>query len=236
MSKRKNVFIFSSIISLFSVFSLVGSGFALWQFNEGSGYSEKNVNVEVADVNNLGKVHVHAPSIFVLESDMGTISTYGGLAFYMGGDDLSSSHFGEEDDRLSGDNEKLFASVIVGLDEVGENASLTNFKVIMDITLNGFIKNIISYDSNGDGIINNNDNSSTYTFTTFTERTNNDPLATGKSYMSESLCLDGRFLFNDYFDNNYRISNSHEIDLTKLKDDIGDQGLGSIDLSFTIEF
>lgn len=234
-NKRLNsIIIFSLAIA--SSLSIVGSAFALWTFNEDTSTSS-NVSIELTNSYDYGTYHVHSPNFFILESDMSDISTYGGLAFYTGGS--VSDHFGNVNES---DDEKLYASVMIGLSDYDENVNPSYLKFTMDIYLNGFIKDIIGFDSTSDpdGIIDSSADSSnngyigSYEFSNFKEiNIENDNGELTKQLQSEAYCLDGRFIYNSTFDDLYRNSDG-SIKLNELKED-SQNNIGSISLkiSFT---
>lgn len=234
-STRKTLILFSSLAIVASL-SVVGSGFAVWTFEDI--VNEANIEVNKVSISDAFNLHVHAPNIFVLEPDMNNISTYGGLAFYNqkseeegGGEEHKNDHFFDIDN----DDEKIFASVIVGV--LPSNTSLTSlpFDVVMSIKMSGFIKDNIDFiggrslDSEGNYL---------YTFESSSfnslEIENNDGTFT-KYFRSGNLCLDGLFVFNESFNQNYKngdgVINIQAINNATFNND---DGLGTITLSFNI--
>ena len=234
-STRKTLILFSSLAIVASL-SVVGSGFAVWTFEDI--VNEANIEVNKVSISDAFNLHVHAPNIFVLEPDMNNISTYGGLAFYNqkseeegGGEEHKNDHFFDIDN----DDEKIFASVIVGV--LPSNTSLTSlpFDVVMSIKMEGFIKDNIDFigarslDNEGNYL---------YTFESSSfnslEIENNDGTFT-KYFRSGNLCLDGLFVFNESFNQNYKngdgVINIQAINNATFNND---DGLGTITLSFNI--
>lgn len=234
-STRKTLILFSSLAIVASL-SVVGSGFAVWTFEDI--VNEANIKVNKVSISDAFNLHVHAPNIFVLEPDMNNISTYGGLAFYNqkseeegGGEEHKNDHFFDIDN----DDEKIFASVIVGV--LPSNTSLTSlpFDVEMSIKMSGFIKDNIDFigdhslDSEGNYL---------YTFESSSfnslEIENNDGTTT-KFFRSDNLLLDGLFVFNESFNQNYK-NGDGVINIQAINNDTfnNDDGLGTITLSFNI--
>lgn len=93
---RKIALITSTFLMFISSLIIVGSGFALWQFNEGSSYSkELEVSINVENYLEFGDVNItKCPNYFYIESNNDQYSNYGGLVFYTkdkeGIDSLSS--------------------------------------------------------------------------------------------------------------------------------------------------
>ena len=233
-STRKTLILFSSLAIVASL-SVVGSGFAVWTFEDI--VNEANIKVNKVSISDAFNLHVHAPNIFVLEPDMNNISTYGGLAFYNqkseeegGGEEHKNDHFFDIDN----DDEKIFASVIVGV--LPSNTSLTSlpFDVEMSIKMSGFIKDNIDFiggrslDSEGNYL---------YIFESSSfnslEIENNDGTIT-KYFRSGNLCLDGLFVFNESFNQNYK-NEEGIINIPDINNATYNNGsLGTITLSFNI--
>lgn len=233
-STRKTLILFSSLAIVASL-SVVGSGFAVWTFEDI--VNEANIEVNKVSISDAFNLHVHAPNIFVLEPDMNNISTYGGLAFYNqkseeegGGEEHKNDHFFDIDN----DDEKIFASVIVGV--LPSNTSLTSlpFDVVMSIKMEGFIKDNIDFigarslDNEGNYL---------YTFESSSfnslEIENNDGTFT-KYFRSGNLCLDGLFVFNESFNQNYK-NEEGIINIPAINNATYNNGsLGTITLSFNI--
>ncbi len=214
INKRKLGLSIISSLSLIAAISLVGSGFALWQFNEGNAYSNIILDNLVAPGY---EIKVHHPNLFVLESDMGNISTYGGLAFYQTDKD---SHY---DEFHNIEDEKLYSSVIIGVTPLNSDFSSTiPFSIKMNIYLVGFVSTIINYQSEevpsiiyGENLAINENNiySKTYSYlfdSSSFHQVNED------FFHSTPLSFDGLFLFNQNFDQ-YRDSESKQINVPKLK-------------------
>ena len=80
---RKKVFILTSILSLIASFSLIGSGFALWEFNEGSSSNSLSLSLNIENYLEFGDVEIiHCPNYFYIESNNTQYSNYGGIVFY----------------------------------------------------------------------------------------------------------------------------------------------------------
>lgn len=85
---RKKVFIITSILSLIASFTLIGSGFALWEFNESSSSSQFSLSLNVENYLEFGEVEIiHCPNYFYIESNNTQYSNYGGIVFYYKADD-----------------------------------------------------------------------------------------------------------------------------------------------------
>ncbi len=237
-STRKTLILFSSLAIVASL-SVVGSGFAVWTFEDG--VNEANIEVNEVSISDAFNLHVHAPNIFVLEPDMNNISTYGGLAFYNeklsneeGSGSSSSAHQYDHFFDLDNDDEKIFASVIVGV--LPSNTSLTAlpFDVVMSIKMEGFIKDNINFIGED---IKDNEGNYLYTFESSSfnslEIENNDGTIT-KYFRSDNLCLDGLFVFNESFNQNYK-NEEGIINIQAINNAIPNNGsLGTITLSFNI--
>lgn len=82
--ERKTRSIVLISLALLSTFTIVGSGFAVWNFSNDEGAStESMVSINVENYIEMGKVTITScPDSFYIESDNNQYANYGGLVFY----------------------------------------------------------------------------------------------------------------------------------------------------------
>ena len=83
MERKKRSIVLISL-ALLSTFTIVGSGFAVWNFSNDEGAStESMVSINVENYIEIGKVTITScPDSFYIESDNDQYANYGGLVFY----------------------------------------------------------------------------------------------------------------------------------------------------------
>ncbi len=82
--ERKTKSIVLLTLALLSTFTIVGSGFALWNFSSEDGVSQESVvNINVENYLEMGNIEItSSPDSFYVESDNDQYANYGGLVFY----------------------------------------------------------------------------------------------------------------------------------------------------------
>lgn len=226
---RKSTLIITTSLMFISSLIIVGSGFALWEFNEGDlSSNELEVSINVENYLEFGEINItKCPNYFYIESNNDQYSNYGGLVFYTknqeGIDSLSSE----------------FSFTITPKDGyIGESYSVDDFKASLSFKINDPLNKYFEIDKESKNLNNGTydsfiDDKYIFKMEEVLNETNSFKVSS-EGYLS----LNGCFKYKKEVDGQ-SFNPLNEIDFKKMVDELGsyvlkeDQPL--ISLTLTIE-